>query len=349
MGPHNMIVTESRESCSGYNDSGEDLPSLSSFLDGKIPHLMLPPEGVENEADLDREDEDDDEDEFFSVSGDSDMEEDGVLTGTMPATSSTAGALSFEQRQADFPIGTGRHTWKCGEEREFDLRSETYLQNQKKKPSGPAMFEVVNIEIVRVGSEGPAWRVAKHRDFYPACARARGDKRFFVVSNWVFPPYQAILIGALNPEAPWLQSDTPQARLWRRFLEMSEQERKDRFKVIISINEGPWLVKRVAPKKPVIIGRKVKMHTFFEPDDHLEFVMDISTSKAEQVAVSLVMKTLRGLQVSIATLLEARQEDELPETLMFCGAVKYMDLSKCGFPQVDPEWHQHPATEAVRR
>ncbi len=39
------------------------------------------------------------------------------------------------------------------------------------------------------------------------------------------------------------------------------------------------------------------------------------------------MKALKGLQVSITTLLEARHEDELPETLMFCGAVEYAGIA----------------------
>merc|ERR1711924_61797 len=163
---------------------------------------------------------------------------------------------------------------------------------------------------------------------------ARGDKRFLIIQNWVFPPYQAVLIGALDPEALWQRNpDLPQARLWKRFLEMEPKERNEVFKVIISIDEGPWLVNRVAQKKPVIIGRKVKMNSFYEPDDHLEIVIDISTGKAEQMAVGVVMKALKSLQVSIATLLEGRTEDELPETLLFCGAVKYMDLALSGFPR----------------
>jgi hypothetical protein len=340
-------ASESVSEGSGSETLGEHsaMPSLTSFLEGVAkapPPLVLPPVGAEDESGLSHPDDGAEEDEYYSLSG-SDDETEHRSGGLAHSVSSSRDprTMCFADRQASFPIGEGNHTWRGFEENTFDVRSESYLKDRRKAPSGPALFEAVNMEIVLVGSAGPAWRVATHRDFFPQFQRRRGDKRFFVVHNWVFPPYQAVFIGALDPAALWHQDqNSPQARLWRRFLEMSREERQDIFKVIISINEGPWLVKRAAPKRPVIIGRKVLMNTFYEPGDHVEFVMDINTSRAEQMAVSIVMKALKGLQVSLSTLLEARHQDELPETLLFCGAVKYMDLSKSGAPEVDPECHQ---------
>lgn len=86
------------------------------------------------------------------------------------------------------------------------------------------------------------------------------------------------------------------------------------------------------------MGRKIKMRVHHEPGDHLEFVMDIATSKTDQAIVSVVMNGLKKLKVTMATLLESREEAELPETLMFCGAVEYMDLSLSGYPLPDPQW-----------
>lgn len=347
------------ESLESFLEPLDEFPTFAScaepptLVEHRVPPpLVLPPEGAENEPGLGLDFASDDEAEFVSCSsgsvdercedaGDSEAHQ---LANRAASSSSkrhrtshdTTGATPFEQRSESFPMGDGNHTWRGSNEHVFDIRSETYLQDKRKGPSGPAMFETVSMEIIRVGPAGPVWRVAKHSDFFPRYSRARGDNRFFIVHNWVFPPYQAILLGALDPKALWHRTpDLPQARLWRRFLAMDPEERKETFKVIISIDEGPWLVKRAAQKMPVIIGRKVKMHTFHEAEDHLEIVIDISTGKAEQMAVSMVMRALKSLKVSIATLLEGRSQDELPETLMFCGAVKYMDLSNCGYPRAD--------------
>eukprot|EP00971_Amphidinium_carterae_P330385 6463379-Amphidinium_carterae.1 len=52
--------------------------------------------------------------------------------------------------------------------------------------------------------------------------------RFFFVVNFVVRPYQAVMTAALDPDATWLKADTPQRRVWTRFLEMSPKERQDR-------------------------------------------------------------------------------------------------------------------------
>mmetsp|Transcript_59982 Transcript_59982/g.106377 ORF Transcript_59982/g.106377 Transcript_59982/m.106377 type:complete len:689 (-) Transcript_59982:184-2250(-) len=333
------------------DDASAPLPSLSSFLEcaeaapdaPKSPSprrqpsvpLIVPPAGVEDEPGLANAD----DDAFFSVSEESEDEHPPSNRNRASSSSSAAdsGAMCFERRIAGFPIGMDDdHTWRAFDCSDFNVRSATYFKNRKKCPSGPAMLECANIDFIKVGPSGPVWRVATHSDFFPQVQRRKGDRRFFVIHNWVFPPYQAILIAALDPDAPWLADpESPQAKVWKRFLEMDPVQKKDHLKVIFSVNEGPWLVKRAAPKKPVLIGRKVKINTFHEPGDHVEFVIDIASGRAEQYAVSIVMKALRALQVSIGLLLESRQEDELPETMMWCGGVKYMDLSRFGYPEED--------------
>merc|ERR1712190_720474 len=167
--------------------------------------------------------------------------------------------------------------------------------------------------------------------------RSKGDKRFLFIQNWIFPPYQAIIVGVLDPDAPWLLADSPQARSWQRFLAASEDERRSLFKVIMSVEEGPWLVKRAVPKKPVLVGKPLKMQTYHQEGDHLEVVVDVSSGKTEQVATGLVMRALKGLKISMATVIEATREDELPEALLQCVGMQNVNTSLLLSPAEDVE------------
>lgn len=285
--------------------------------------------------------------EFLSCSEDEgDMRSEGVLVlharaASVPASSSgsTSGGVPIAERLRQYPMSKGPHTWRPWPEDTFRLRSQSYFQNRVKGPSPPAMFESVQLEIVHVGPDGPAWRVAKHKDFFVQHRRRLGDKRFFVVCNWVYPPYQSIQISALNPDAPWQRDpSSPQAVLWKRFIELPPEEQADRFKVVMSVEDGPFLVKHLCPLKPVLMGRKVNITPHHEPGDHFEFVMDIATSKTDQTIVSVVMSQMKRLRISLALMIESREYDELPESLIHCCHGEYMDPSLMGYPCTDPDW-----------
>merc|ERR1719362_277077 len=125
----------------------------------------------------------------------------------------------------------------------MNRRSSMYvlspLTDRKKTPSGSAMLEVVHVDFFKVGASGPVWRATQHSDMYPALHRRKGDKRFLFVHNWVFPPLQAVIIGAVNPDAEWYQDPfSPQARVWRKLMEGDETVQKDLLKVIMSLEDA---------------------------------------------------------------------------------------------------------------
>jgi len=191
----------------------------------------------------------------------------------------------------------------------------------------------VHVDFQLVGSCGPAWRATEHHDFFPAQNWSQGDDRFLLVMNWVFPPFQAVLTGALNPDAAWLAEGTSQKQLWDKFLAMDETERKDVFKLICWVEDGPWLAKRALPKRPVLIGRKLPMRSFHEPGRYLEIVFDVASGRTEQVAVGIVCGALRRLQLAFSCLIEAREDAELPENIMLSASMMNMDPANLFSPE----------------
>jgi len=329
-------------------DSPRELASKRSV------ELVVPPLGVEEEADGDSPNasENGSDADFQSCAGDaSDADVEGLTGLTRPATRrslsrgvSGAGMpdkqgaggprpLKFRGRLAAFPRGGGDHAWDASDPSQFHVRSATYLKDRKKAPSGPCMLELVNVEFTLISPDGPVWSKATHRDFYPMQHRLSGDQRFLFILNWILPPYEATIIAALDPNAPWLLDDTsPQARAWHRFLAMSPEEQKNSLKVIVSVENGPWLVTRAVPKKPILAGKQLQTYTRYEPGEFFEVAFDVASAGKSDQVVKLVMGCLWRLRLGFAVLIEGKQEDELPETLLICAAFSGIDTKRLYCP-----------------
>mmetsp|Transcript_37105 Transcript_37105/g.73456 ORF Transcript_37105/g.73456 Transcript_37105/m.73456 type:complete len:573 (-) Transcript_37105:65-1783(-) len=274
---------------------------------------------------------------YYSCSDASEGEEEGKeLPRRRKASSSESKASGcMQDRMRDFPRGDGEHSWCEAEAESFDVRSASYFVDRRKQPAGKPMLDLLSVDFFRIGPGGPIWRVREHRDLHPTQLRERGERRFLLILNWIFPPFQVVMVGALDPKAPWLNCSepvAPQARAWQRFLAMPAEERQRVFKVIMAVEQGPWLVRRAVPRKPVLIGRQLKMHSSHVAGDALEITIDISSGKTEQVATGIVMHALRSLRFALATLIEGSSEDELPEALLLCASMRCVDTSRFRCP-----------------
>jgi hypothetical protein len=329
----------------GDSEEGEESPtakdadSPASSSSGARRTLVVPPEGAENEH-LGQHD----DLAYYSFGEESDEGAASRQPSRMACSPSAADmggdsnqVSGFRARAEAFPRGNADHTWTDFDASNFDVRSSSYLANRAKGPSSAAMLELLNCDFMLVGEDGPIWRVADHPAFYPQQQRQTGDKRFFFVQNWIFPPFQTIITGCVDPKAAWLasgQDGTPQSRLWRRFLEADEAERSDRFKVIVSVEEGPWLARRACPKKPVLLGKKVKTNSYHQPDSHLEIVLDVGSGKALQSGVGIVCGALKRIRLGLAVLVEGREEEELPEQVLISASMLHLDPSRLSCPKV---------------
>lgn len=56
------------------------------------------------------------------------------------------------------------------------------------------------------------------------------------------------------------------------------------------------------------------------------------------MAVGMVMKALSRIDLVLAMLIEGKQEDELPETLLVCAAMKGIDTSRLVCPDESWDW-----------
>ncbi|XP_058180851.1 protein ENHANCED DISEASE RESISTANCE 2-like [Rhododendron vialii] len=91
--------------------------------------------------------------------------------------------------------------------------------------------------------------------------------------------------------------------------------RDSRLKLIPSIVEGYWMVRRAVGTKACLLG-KVVTCKYLRQDNFLEIDADIGSSSVARGVISLVLGYVTSLVVDLAILIEAKEEAELPESIL---------------------------------
>ncbi|KAL5150247.1 Protein ENHANCED DISEASE RESISTANCE 2-like [Glycine soja] len=103
--------------------------------------------------------------------------------------------------------------------------------------------------------------------------------------------------------------------LLAKFVDGSDAFRDSRFKLIPSIVEGYWMVKRAVGTKACLLGKAVTCK-YFRQDNFLEIDVDIGSSSVARSVIGFVLGYVTSLVVDLAILIEAKEEAELPEYIL---------------------------------
>ncbi|XP_057746642.1 protein ENHANCED DISEASE RESISTANCE 2-like [Arachis stenosperma] len=207
--------------------------------------------------------------------------------------------------------------WTCPSCEGFKIRGKNYLKDNTKVIGGDPLLKLIAVDWLKVDKAMD--RVALH----PKCLvqLEEGKKLpFILVFNLQVPAkpnYSLVLYYA---------SDRPikEDSLLAKFVDGSDAFRDSRFKLIPSIVEGYWMVKRAVGTKACLLGKAVTCK-YHRQDNFLEIDLDIGSSSVARRVIGLVMGYVTSLVVDLAILIEAKEEDELPEYIL--GAVRLNRLS----------------------
>ncbi len=120
-------------------------------------------------------------------------------------------------------------------------------------------------------------------------------------------------------------------RAWSRFLADDTDEIRTRtWKVIPSIAEGSWVVKKAVGAKPAILPTKLT-HKWHRGENYLEVDCDVASSTVATVLVNLIVQYARGLVIDLAFVVQGDRVDELPERVLGCVRLMHMDMA--GMPR----------------
>ncbi|KAM5551614.1 protein ENHANCED DISEASE RESISTANCE 2-like [Rosa sericea] len=195
------------------------------------------------------------------------------------------------------PSGTG-----------FMIRGKTYLKDSSKVTGGDPLLKLIAVDWFKVDKSID--RIALH----PKCLiQSEAGKKlpFVLVVNLQVPAtpnYSLVLYYAsdrpVNPNS-----------LLAKFVDGSDMFRNARFKLIPSIVDGYWMVKRAVGSKACLLGKAVSCR-YLRQDNFLEIDVDIGSSSVARSIIGLVLGYVTSIVVDLAILIEAREEADLPEYIL---------------------------------
>jgi len=242
--------------------------------------------------------------------------------------------------------------WDEGSATLFNVRGANYLDDKLKYASDPSVFDLIDVDMFVADSEELSRSLRydenqveeekeyseyegkrpnffwPHEQSYVQRARKAGDDRFFFLVHIDAGIEHLVATFAVSNKP---EVDDPNYLCWQRFLEGDSQYRNSRFKIIPFVVEGPWIVKKAVGSKPIpaIIGNKLSC--YWEDNREakvVEFYSDLVSSVAATTVLSVVKGASNTVILDLAFLIEAQEEDELPERILGVIRVSKLNLSE---------------------
>ncbi|KAJ6673348.1 ENHANCED DISEASE RESISTANCE-RELATED [Salix viminalis] len=195
------------------------------------------------------------------------------------------------------PSGTG-----------FMVRGKTYLKDSFKVMGGDPILKLISVDWFKVD------KAIDGISLHPRClVQTEAGKKlpFILVVNLQIPSkpnYSLVLYYA---------ADRPinKSSLLGKFVDGTDLFRDSRFKLIPSIIEGYWMVKRAVGTKACLLGKAVTCK-YLRQDNFLEIAVDIGSSSVARGVIGLVLGYVTSIVVDLAILIEAKEEADLPEYIL---------------------------------
>ncbi|KAF8400559.1 hypothetical protein HHK36_013858 [Tetracentron sinense] len=244
----------------------------------------------------------------------------------------TVDASHFHGSLHQGKVETDTNCWSSPGGQGFMIRGKTYLKDSCKVMGGDPLLKLVAVDWFK--ADNNIDRVALH----PNClVQSEAGKKlpFILVINLEVPAkpnYSMVLYYA---------ADRPVKKksLLGKFINGTDMFRNARFKLIPSIVEGYWMVKRAVGTKACLLGKAVtcnylRQDNFLEEMDdsgsiallsHIKLAVDetlieidvnIGSSSVAKSIIGLVLGSVTSIVVDLAILIEAREEAELPEYIL---------------------------------
>ncbi|RAL53688.1 hypothetical protein DM860_015416 [Cuscuta australis] len=198
--------------------------------------------------------------------------------------------------------------WTSPEGSGFMIRGKTYLKDYTKVKGGDPLLKLIAVDWYKM--ENSISKVALH----PKClAQSEAGKNipFILIINLMVPakPNYSLVL--------YYVADRPVNKdsLLGKFVDGTDMYRDSRFKLIPSITEGYWMVKRAVGTKACLLGKAVTCK-YLRQDNFLEIDVDIGSSSVARSIIGLVLGYVTSLVVDLAILIEAKEEAELPEYIL---------------------------------
>lgn len=234
-----------------------------------------------------------------------------LLSSPLPEYSSSDGFSCWSQPPANI----------------FRVRGANYLKDKIKIQSDACPLICRGVDVWM--TDNPQRHIARHPN---VLGGKLGDEDTFMI-NFLLPFGNFVAYFAIPP----LNKFPKKLRnVWTKFLKGDQQYRDARLKLLPVVMDGPWIVKAaVGPgTAPALLGKVIPLQYFFRDPDRTrkgvyEVDVIITASKIAKGILSVVKGHTKSLTIAFAIIIEAAEQEELPETVLCSFQAHSLVLEDC--------------------
>ncbi|KAG6471537.1 protein ENHANCED DISEASE RESISTANCE 2-like [Zingiber officinale] len=213
----------------------------------------------------------------------------------------------------------------------FRLRGPDYFSSRQKYPSGEWLLRPAGVDWLR--SANRLDNVVGRRDNRIATALRRAHslgrarKAFVVAVNLQIPGrecHSAVFYYAA-------EDPIPAGSLLYRFIHGDDAFRNARFKIVNRIVKGPWLVRTSVGNHAACLLGKALGCNYHRGENYLEIDVDIGSSAIATAILHIALGCVTEVTIDMGFLVEAQEEEELPERLIGAVRVAQMEMSSARY------------------
>mmetsp|Transcript_3770 Transcript_3770/g.9884 ORF Transcript_3770/g.9884 Transcript_3770/m.9884 type:complete len:1027 (-) Transcript_3770:1839-4919(-) len=235
------------------------------------------------------------------------------------------------------PAPLGSERWAEPDPNSFLVRGPNYLADGVKINAGSSIGKLIAMDCVAVDkpiitglSLHPTERIqlALKREKEMKEKGLQCDTPPFIFAVNIIVPatqcFHAVFYYAVDDMSTIDGTDgTPSSRLCQKFIfGDSDVFRDETFKLIPRIVEGNFLVRKAVGSTPAIMGTRLKQY-YVRNERFMEIVLDCGSSQVAEGVIKLSLGYAKTLVVDMGFLLEAREDEHLPERIFGGVRVKY--------------------------
>jgi len=227
-----------------------------------------------------------------------------------------------------YPSNGGESCWSVPTDNSiFRVRGPNYLQDKVKIPSGQAPFQCRGVDLWL--ADNPLRHIARH----PSVMGGKlGEEDTFLV-NFLLPFGNFV---AYFTVPPLNQFPGTLASVWSKFVKGDQQYRDARLKLLPIVMEGPWIVKAAVGNgtAPALLGKVIPLQYYFQEGNEkqkavYEVDVIITASTLAKGILSVVKGHTKSLSIAFAFIIEAAEQEELPETALCSFQIHKLHLEHC--------------------
>jgi len=227
----------------------------------------------------------------------------------------------------EYPDNNGVSVWSKPKDSIFHVRGVNYLRDRIKIPSDAAPLTCRGVDVWI--TDEPMRNISRHPD---VLGGKLGEEDTFLV-NFLLPFGNFVAYFSVPP----LNKFTKKLRnVWTKFLKGDQQYRDARLKLLPVVVDGPWIVRTAcgSGKSPALLGKVIPLQYFFRDPDRTrkgvyEVDVIITASTLAKGILSVVKSHTTSVSIAFALIIEAAEQDELPESVLCSFQIHKLNLVDC--------------------